>query len=215
MEILQTLINYILHIDVYLINFVNLYGAWTYILLFAIIFCETGLVVTPFLPGDSLLFAAGSIAAQPQSTLNIQLLFIVLLLASIFGNKVNYLIGRFIGPKVFKKPNSLFFNKKYLDEAHEFYATHGGKTIIFARFIPFIRTFAPFVAGASSMSIRQFTFYNLVSALLWIGSLLGAGYFLGSLPFIREHFSLVVYGIIAVSLTPLVFSLIQRRCCSA
>lgn len=208
---METLLNYILHIDVYLINFINLYGMWTYILLFAIIFCETGLVVTPFLPGDSLLFAAGSIAAQSQSVLSIQLLFLLLMLASIFGNKVNYLIGRYIGPKVFHKDNSLFFNKKYLQEAHQFYEKHGGKTIIFARFIPIIRTFAPFVAGASSMSIRQFTFYNLLSAIIWIGSLLAAGYFLGSLPFVREHFSMVVYGIIAISLLPIAIGFLQRK----
>lgn len=211
METLQTLLSYIIHVDVHLLNFVNTYGVWTYALLFLIIFCETGLVVAPFLPGDSLLFTAGSIAAQPHSEINIQLLFIILTLASIFGNKLNYLIGRFIGPKVFKKDKSLFFNKKYLDEAHGFYKRHGGKTIIFARFIPIIRTFAPFVAGASNMSVREFTFYNLFSALVWISSLLAAGYFFGSLPIVRDNFSIVIYCIIAVSFLPVVLALVRER----
>src|SRR6266568_2229865 len=173
------LLQYILHIDTYLFSFVSTYGVWTYVLLFAIIFCETGLVVTPFLPGDSLLFAAGSIAANASPALNIQMLFLLLLLASILGNKLNYLIGRAVGPKVFLAKHSWLLNKKHLAEAHRFYEKHGGKTIILARFIPIIRTFAPFVAGIGYMSLRQFSFYNILSAFLWIGSLLGSGYFFG------------------------------------
>lgn len=217
METIQLLVQYILHIDTYLIAFVTNYGVWTYAVLFLIIFCETGLVVTPFLPGDSLLFAAGSIAANASDALNIQLLFLLLLLASILGNKVNYLIGRAIGPKVFSKQTNSkswhhwLLNRKHLEEAHQFYEKHGGKTIIFARFIPIIRTFAPFVAGVGYMSLKQFSFYNIVSAIIWIGSLLGAGYFFGSLPIIRDNFTLVVYGIIAISLLPPFIALAYRR----
>jgi membrane-associated protein len=216
METLQYLFQYLLHIDDYLIAFVTNYGFWTYFALFAIIFCETGLVVTPFLPGDSLLFAAGSIAANASDTLNIQLLFMLLVIASILGNKVNYLIGTLIGPKVFTAPKSgswreRLLNRKHLEKAHQFYEKHGGKTIIFARFIPIIRTFAPFVAGVGYMSLRQFTTYNIISAVLWIGSLLGAGYFFGALPFIKQHFSIVVYGIIALSLLPPLLAFFYRK----
>lgn len=210
MESIQHLMQYVLHIDTYLFAFVNAYGALTYIALFAIIFFETALVITPFLPGDSLLFAAGSIAAGSNS-LNIQVLFLLLLIASILGNKVNYLIGRLIGPRVFTARSSWLLNQKHLQEAHQFYEKHGGKMIIFARFLPIIRSFAPFVAGIGYMSLRQFTVYNIISAVLWIGSMLGLGYYFGTLPFIKEHFSIVVYGIIAVSLIPPVLTLILRR----
>lgn len=201
MEFLQQAIHFILHIDMYLFSLVAHYGTWTYLLLFFIIFCETGLVVTPFLPGDSLLFAAGSMAANNYSALDIDLLFVVLLIASITGNKVNYWIGRMVGLKLFTG-NHLFFNQRYLDKTHQFYEKHGGKTIIFARFLPIIRTFAPFVAGMSHMNIRLFLLYNTISAVLWVGSLLSAGYFFGSLPFIKENFSIVIYSIVAFSLLP-------------
>lgn len=210
MAFIQSLFNYLLHIDVHLFAFVSTYGVWTYLVLFLIIFCETGLVVTPFLPGDSLLFAAGSIAANTGSTLDIRLLFISLFIASILGNKTNYLIGRSFGMRLGR-----LVNKKHIEETHRFYARHGGKTIIFARFIPIIRTFAPFVAGISRMSLRQFSFYNVISAALWIGSLLAAGYFFGSIPMVKAHFTFVIYGIILVSLTPPIFSYLysqlQRR----
>lgn len=208
---LSQFIDTILHIDVYLNTFVTTYGFWTYLALFAVIFCETGLVVTPFLPGDSLLFAAGSIAAQPGNPLNIAILFLLLFAASILGNQINYLLGRAIGPRVFQAKNSWLLNKKHLTEAHAFYEKHGGKTIIFARFLPIIRTFAPFVAGIGAMNLKHFTLYNIVSALLWIGSLLGLGYFLGSLPAIKEHFSLVIYGIIFISLLPPVIAVLTRK----
>ena len=211
METIQQLFQYITHIDTYLVAFVAAYGVWTYAALFAIIFCETGLVVTPFLPGDSLLFAAGSIAAQPGSDISIQLLFIMLCLAAILGNKMNYTIGRFIGPRIFRAKSSWMLNQRHLEEAHRFYETHGGKTIIMARFIPIIRTFAPFVAGIAAMSLRSFTLYNLVSGILWTGTLLGAGYFLGSLPIIKDNFAIVIYSIIAISLMPAVFAAISQR----
>lgn len=211
MNTLNYLLDYVLHLDTYLVSFVAQHGAWTYLLAFAVIFCETGLIITPFLPGDSLLFVLGSIAAQEQNPLNILILLAVLILASILGNQINYSVGRLIGPKVFGMKNSWLFNKKHLLEAHEFYEKHGGKTIIFARFIPIIRTFAPFIAGVSYMSIRLFQFYNIGSAVLWIGSLLSMGYFLGSLPFIKEHFSVVIYGIIGVSLIPPLLALMYPR----
>ncbi|EKD69878.1 MAG: hypothetical protein ACD_46C00710G0007 [uncultured bacterium] len=211
METIQHFLQYILHIDSYLTAFVANYGALTYFVLFAIIFCETGLVITPFLPGDSLLFVAGSIAANQQQHLNIQLLFVLLTLASIFGNKLNYLIGRHIGSRIFSFQTTWWFNKKHLEEAHQFYEKHGGKTIIFARFIPIIRTFAPFVAGVGYMNWREFSFYNFISAILWIGSLLAAGFFFGSIPLIKNNFTLAIYGIIIISLIPPIISLLYRK----
>lgn len=202
MEHLQHLFGYVIHIDDYLFQFVRTYGAWTYAILFLIIFTETGLVIFPFLPGDSLLFAAGSIAAHPDAQLSIQMLLLILILASFTGNKVNYLIGLFIGPRVFKAKSSWFFKKGHLLRAHQFYERHGGKTIIISRFLPFLRTFVPFVAGVAYMSLPKFAAYNMASAILWVGSLLGFGYFFGTLPFVREHFSLVIYGIIILTLIP-------------
>lgn len=199
---MQNLINCILHIDTYLFAFVANYGTWTYLALFAIIFCETGFVVTPFLPGDSLLFVTGSIAAQPDTPLNILLLFSLLVIASTIGNQINYFIGRLIGPQIFSANHSRLLNRKYLEETHQFYEKHGGKTIILARFIPIIRTFAPFVAGVGYMSRYQFSLYNITSAILWIGSLLSLGYFFGSLPLIKDNFTIVIYGIIIISLMP-------------
>jgi membrane-associated protein len=211
LENLQSLLQYLLHIDTYLLAFVSNYGALTYMVLFAIIFCETGLVVTPFLPGDSLLFAAGSIAANANNALSIQILFLLLTVASILGNKVNYFIGRQVGPKIFSGTHSRFLNKKHLETAHQFYEKHGGKTIVLARFLPIIRTFVPFVAGISNMNLSMFTLYNFFSAILWIGSLLAAGYFFGALPFVQEHFSIVVYGIIAISLLPATLAFFYRK----
>lgn len=211
MEFIQQAFHFLLHVDVYLTSFVASYGTLTYILLFFIIFAETGFVVTPFLPGDSLLFAAGSLAANSSSQLSIQLLFVLLLFASIFGNKVNYLIGRSVGPKVFKIKQSWLFNPKYLEDAHRFYERHGGKTIIIARFMPIIRTFAPFVAGIGKMNISRFSVYNITSAILWIGSLLFAGFYFGSIPIIQKNFSLVVYGIIALSIMPPVCAYLYRQ----
>lgn len=205
------LLNYILHIDTYLISFVTNYGGLSYFLLFAVIFCETGLIVTPFLPGDSLLFAAGSIAAHPSKPLNIQLLFVILLIASILGNKLNYTVGRFLGPKVFSAESSWLLNKKHLIETHMFYQKHGGKTLIFARFIPIIRTFAPFVAGVGTMTVQTFSFYNIVSALCWVGSLLAAGYFFGNLPIVKDNFTLVIYSIMFLPLLPPILGILFRK----
>jgi membrane-associated protein len=211
MEIIQQLFQYLLHIDTYLVSFVATYGIWTYVVLFLIIFCETGLVVTPFLPGDSLLFAAGSIAANDNSGLNIQLLFMLLCVASMLGNKLNYTIGRIVGPRVFTAKDSWLLNKRHLEEAHRFYEKHGGKTIIIARFLPIIRTFVPFIAGIGAMSLRRFSFYNIVSGILWIGSLVGAGYYFGSLPIIKENFTLVIYAIVGISVLPALYTLTMRK----
>lgn len=206
METLQTIFSYLLHIDSHLFAFVSNYGAWTYLVLFLIIFCETGLVVTPFLPGDSLLFAAGSIAANVEGSFSIQLLFVTLLLAAALGNKLNYVIGRTLGIRI-----EWLINKSYLEQAHRFYDKHGGKTIVFARFIPIIRTFAPFVAGISKMSLRQFSLYNLISAALWTGSLLYAGYYFGSIPMIKNNFSIVIYTIIGLSILPPIMTFCYQR----
>lgn len=210
METLHQLLNFVLHIDQHLLAFVAAHGSWTYALLFAIIFCETGFVVTPFLPGDSLLFAAGTITASANQALNIHQLFIILVVASIVGNSVNYLIGRLIGPKVFHS-NSWLLNKEYLVKAHAFYERHGGKTIILARFMPIIRTFAPFVAGIGYMNFKLFSMYNVMSAILWIGSLLYVSYLFGNLPFIKDHFSNVVMAIIVISLLPAVIGFVKHR----
>lgn len=208
---LNTLFDFIIHIDVYLNTIVSTYGFWTYLLLFAVIFCETGLVVAPFLPGDSLLFATGSIAAQQSNALNIFILFLLLFIASVLGNQINFLIGRLVGPRIFSTDKSWLLNKKHLQETHEFYEKHGGKTIIFARFLPIIRTFAPFVAGIGKMNALHFSLYNLISAFIWIGSLLSLGYFLGSIPIVKENFVFVIYGIIFVSLLPPVLAILNRK----
>ena len=201
------MINSLLHIDTTLLSLVAQYGVLTYFILFAIIFAETGLVVTPFLPGDSLLFAAGSIAARPEGPFKIQALLLLLMLASIFGNKINYLIGRFLGERLFTSNYNWLFNKRYLQDGHLFYAKHGGKAIVFARFIPIVRTFVPFIAGMSNMNMARFSFYNIFSAVLWVGALVGAGYCFGTLPFVKNHLSFVIYGIVILSLSPLIASL--------
>ncbi|MGC1181980.1 DedA family protein [Legionella sp.] len=211
MHYLYQLIDPILHIDVYLNSFVSTYGFCTYFVLFAVIFCETGLIVTPFLPGDSLLFAAGSIAAHPDNSFNILLLFLLLFLASTLGNQINFLIGRRLGPKIFFANESWLLNKKYLQETHIFYEKHGGKTLIFARFIPIIRTFAPFVAGIGTMKVLAFSLYNLFGAFLWIGTLLSFGYFFGSIPLIKENFTLVIYAIIFLSFLSPAITLLNRK----
>lgn len=198
---LQSIFQALLHLDTSLISFISAYGFLTYAALFAIIFCETGLVITPFLPGDSLLFAAGSIASASNHLLSIQLLLVLLILASILGNKVNYLFGKAIGPRVFKT-NTWLLNKRHLLEAHHFYEKHGGKTIILARFLPIIRTFAPFIAGVGYMEWHRFAIFNIVSAILWVGSLLGIGYLFGNLPFVKNNFTVVIYAIILLSLLP-------------
>ena len=200
MELLKTFINYFMHLDKYLSAVIQSYGSWTYLLLFLIIFCETGLVVTPFLPGDSLLFAAGSFAAL--GALNIWWLFILLSLAAVLGDTINYWIGYLVGPKVFHNENVRFLNKKHLQKAHQFYEKYGGKTIIIARFVPIIRTFAPFVAGIGTMSYLKFLAYNIIGGVAWVGICVFSGFYFGNLPFVKKNFSLVILAIIFISLIP-------------
>lgn len=210
METLHYFINLVLHLDHHLTLLVSAYGTWAYAVLFLIIFCETGLVVAPFLPGDSLLFAAGALASNSQ-TINIHFLFVLLVIASIVGNTLNYAIGRFCGPRVFQASRSWLFNPAYLTKTQRFYEQHGGQALIIARFMPIIRTFAPFVAGIGTMQVHKFLFYNIVGALLWVGSLLYSSYLFGNLPFIKEHFSTVILVIIGASLLPPVIAFVKHR----
>lgn len=206
--IIQNFIDFFMHLDKNLALIIQSYGTFTYILLFLIIFCETGLVITPFLPGDSLLFAAGALAASGM--LNIIFLFILLSLAAIIGDSMNYLIGNLIGPRVFHE-KSRFFKKEYLTKTQNFYEKHGGKTIIIARFIPIIRTFAPFVAGIGKMKYRKFLAYNIIGGILWVLLFLSAGYFFGTLPFVKNNFSLVIIAIIIISIIPAIFEYLRCK----
>jgi len=207
---LENLISLLLHIDVYLNMIVSEYGFATYVILFLVIFCETGLVVTPFLPGDSLLFATGALAAS-NDDFSIRILLVSLIIAAVLGNKVNYFIGRFVGPKIFHSQQSWLLNKKHLAEAHAFYKKHGGKTIILARFIPIIRTFVPFVAGIGCMPLKTFTVFNALSGIFWVSSLLYAGYFLGTIPWVSNNLNIVIYIIVAVSLLPPILTFIFQK----
>jgi len=199
----------LVHLDRHLATLLQQHGAWVYLLLFAIIFCETGLVVTPFLPGDSLLFIAGALAAG--GGIDVHLLALLLVAAAVLGNTVNYSIGRFIGPKVFHWEESRFFNRRALDRAHAFYEKHGGKTIVITRFVPILRTFAPFVAGIARMTYLNFTAYNLAGAFAWVLSLLYAGYWFGNVPFVKQNLTWVILGIIVLSLLPLAFDYLRHR----
>ncbi len=196
MELVTFLIDFILHVDKHLEVFVQTYGAWVYALLFLIIFVETGLVVMPFLPGDSLLFVVGALCGA--GLMDIRLAMGLLVVAAILGDQVNYSIGRFFGPKVFQWENSRFFNRHAFDQAHQFYETYGGITIILARFMPFIRTFAPFVAGVAEMSRRTFTAYNIVGAVIWVVGLSLAGYWFGNLPWVQANLSKIIWAMILV-----------------
>lgn len=197
-----------MHLDTHIGELISSYGNWTYLLLFLIIFAETGLVVTPFLPGDSMIFVVGTFAASGE--LEVWILFFLLLGAAVIGDSVNYEIGRFLGAKVFSK-DMRFLDQEKLMKTQRFYEKHGGKTIIIARFIPIIRTFAPFVAGVGSMKYRRFLAYNLVGALIWVGVALFAGYFFGNLPFVRDNFTLVVFAIMGTSFIPPVHAYIKKR----
>jgi len=200
MEFLSRLLDFVLHLDKHLSSLIQTYGLWTYLILFVIIFLETGLVVTPFLPGDSLLFAAGTFAAA--KALNALWLFIVLSAAAILGDTVNYWIGHFIGPRVFHQEKSRFFKKEHLDRTHRFYEKYGAETIIIARFVPIIRTFAPFVAGVGRMSYWKFISYNVIGGVGWVALFVFGGYFFGNIPFIKRNFGLVIIAIIIVSTIP-------------
>ena len=199
----------ILHLDVYLDMLVTNYGTWIYAILFLVIFCETGLVVMPFLPGDSLLFIAGAVAAG--GAMDPLLLGGLLMLAAILGDSTNYLIGRTVGEKLFSNPNSKIFRRDYLQQTHDFYDKHGGKTVTLARFLPIIRTFAPFVAGVGKMPYARFLGFSVLGTMLWVGGLVTLGYFFGNVPFIKKNLSLLVVGIIFVSLLPMIISLVRSK----
>lgn len=205
------IIDFILHIDVHLAELVAQYGVWIYAILFLILFCETGLVVTPFLPGDSLLFVAGALAALPSNALDVHTMVVLMVMAAILGDAVNYTIGRLFGERLFSNPNSTLFRRSYLDKTHQFYARHGGKTIILARFVPIVRTFAPFVAGMGHMRYRHFALYNVVGALLWVLLFTYAGYLFGDLPVVQENLKLLIVGIIFVSILPGVIEIWRHR----
>ncbi len=209
MELIAAFFDIVLHLDKHLAVMVQQYGIWIYAILFAIIFSETGFVVTPFLPGDSLLFVAGALAAL--GGMDIMILIAVLLAAAALGNTLNYQIGRYLGPKVFQWENSRFFNKAALMKTHLFYETHGGKTLVISRFLPLFRTFAPFVAGIGAMTWARFTFFNLIGAFAWVVSLTLAGYFFGNLPWVQKNLSAVIVGIIAISMIPVVIGWWQHR----
>jgi membrane-associated protein len=208
MELISYLIDLFLHLDEHLNAVIQAYGVWTYLLLFLIIFMETGLVIFPFLPGDSLLFAAGTFAGM--GSLNIWVLLITLSAAAILGDTVNYWIGHYIGPKAFSG-EVRFLKKEYLDRTHAFYEKHGGKTIILARFIPIIRTFAPFVAGIGAMTYGHFIMYNVVGGIAWVALFTLLGYFFGSIPFVQNNFSLVVLAIIFISVMPGVIEFLREK----
>lgn len=210
MELIKTLIDFILHIDQHLVEIVSNYKTWTYLILFLIIFAETGLVVTPFLPGDSLLFAAGAIIAKEESGLNIVIMAIILIIAAILGDLVNYHVGKYVGPKAFSGKYR-FLKKEYLERTQAFYNKHGGKTIIYARFIPIIRTFAPFVAGIGTMTYLRFATYNVVGGIAWVVSFLLLGYYFGGLPVIKDNFTYVIFAIIILSVLPPVFEILRSR----
>ena len=208
MEIISQLIDFFLHLDKHLAEIISTYGTWTYLILFTIIFLETGIVITPFLPGDSLLFAAGTFASL--GALNVWVLFILLSIAGILGDTFQYWSGHYVGEKAFSG-NIRFLKKEYLDRTHDFYERHGGKTIILARFIPIIRTFAPFVAGVGEMSYGRFLTYNVVGGILWVGIFVFAGYLFGNIPFVRDNFTVVILAIIVISVLPGVFEFAKER----
>ena len=204
MEFFAQIIDFIVHLDKYIGMIIDWFGPWTYVILFVVVFCETGLVVTPFLPGDSLLFIVGALAAKGE--LNLWIALGVFWTAAVLGDAVNYQIGKFFGHKLFKNPNARFLKKENLDKTHQFYEKYGGKTIIIARFVPIIRTFAPFVAGMGSMTYKRFFTFNVIGATLWVLFALFAGFFFGNIPVIKDNFTFVIFAIIFISLLPAIIS---------
>jgi membrane-associated protein len=206
----MNVLDLVLHLDVHLVKLVGEYGLWVYGILFAIIFSETGFVVTPFLPGDSLLFVAGAVAAAGEG-LNVHLLFVLLAAAAFLGNLVNYAIGRWLGKHFFTDRGSRWLNPKHLDKAHAFYDRHGGKAVVISRFVPIVRTYVPFVAGMAQMRPRDYSLYNLAGAVLWVGSLTYAGFFFGNIPWVKGNLTAIILGIVAVSLVPVVVAWLRHR----
>lgn len=208
MEFILQIVDFIVHIDVHLAQIIQDYNTWTYGILFAIVFAETGFVVTPFLPGDSLIFAAATFAAK--GALNPWLIFITMTTAGIIGDGVNYSIGHYIGPRVFTE-DMRFLKREYLDKAHDFFEKHGGKAVVLARFMPIVRTFVPFVAGAGSMTYSKFVVYNVFGAVVWVGLFTVLGYFFGTIPAVEENFTFVIFAIIILSILPPIFEAVRER----
>ena len=206
-DLIKKLIDFIIHIDRHLAEIIANYGAWTYAVLFLIIFAETGLVVTPFLPGDSLLFAAGAFCAKPETGMNVHLMALILFVAAVIGDTLNYWIGAKLGPAVFKREDSVFLRRKHLDRAHAFFEKYGGRAIILARFVPIVRTFVPFVAGVGKMTYSRFIAYNVIGAFVWIYFFTYAGFMFGNQPFVQKNFKLVILAIIVLSVVPIVYEL--------
>lgn len=207
---MRELLDYLLHIDDKLLSLTAEYGVWTYAILFAIVFCETGLVVMPLLPGDSLLFAAGAIAAKPESGLNVWLICVLLFIAAVLGDTVNYHLGRYLGPRVFASRLGRWLNPKHLERTQQFFVTYGAKTIVIARFVPIVRTFAPFVAGVGQMNYRTFLIYNVAGGFIWVFSLTLAGYWFGGWPFVEKNFELVILAILFISILPAVIEYLRH-----
>jgi membrane-associated protein len=205
------LIDIVLHVDKYLDQILLSMGVWTYVILFLVIFAETGLVVTPFLPGDSLLFAIGAVCARPESGLNLIVIIASLIVAAILGDALNYTIGRKFGERILASKLSRFIKREHLDKTHQFYEKHGGKTIIFARFMPIVRTFAPFVAGIGTMTYSKFAMFNIVGGMVWISSFTLLGFFFGELPIVKKNFTLVIIGIIILSILPAVVEILRAK----
>jgi membrane-associated protein len=211
MDWLSSAIDIFLHLDQHLNAWATTLGPWLYLVLFVVIFCETGLVVTPFLPGDSLLFAIGALVSIPGSPLSLPLVLLLLWIAAVLGDAVNYAIGHYLGPRVFSSPRSWLLNPAHVQRTQEFYAKHGGKTIFLARFVPIVRTFAPFIAGIGKMSYPYFAMWNVTGGLVWVFALVLAGYYFGRIPVVQEHFESVILGIIVVSLLPMVVEWLRAR----
>ncbi|MBP1618128.1 MAG: hypothetical protein H6Q14_1955 [Bacteroidetes bacterium] len=211
MDLIHFFIDFILHIDKHLDQMIITYGIWVYVILFLIVFCETGLVVTPFLPGDSMLFVAGALAARATNELDVVILCIVLVAAAIIGDSSNFEIGKIFGEKLFSNPNSKIFKQEYLHKTHEFYKKYGGKTIILARFVPIVRTFAPFVAGMGRMHYYYFISYNVIGGLAWVLIFTLAGYFVGNVEWVQNNLKLLIVAIILVSILPAVFEVVKNK----
>ena len=209
MEYLREFINFFLHIDTHLEPLLTQYGGWVYLILFVIIFCETGLVVTPFLPGDSLLFVAGTLAGA--GSMNVHLLVVLLIAAAVLGDSVNYAIGRWLGPRVFRRDDSWFFKRAYIERTHAYFDKYGGRTIVIARFIPIIRTYAPFVAGIGRMDYSRFLMFNVGGAVLWVGLITYAGYLFGNVPIVKNNLTVVILGIIVLSISPGIVEYLRHR----
>lgn len=208
---MSTIIDIFLHLDVHLASLTLQYGAWVYVILFLIIFAETGLVITPFLPGDSLLFAVGALASIENSGLEIKLLWFLLVSAAVIGDNTNYAIGKWAGPKIFSNENSKILNPKYIQNTHAFYDRHGKKTVLFARFLPIFRTFAPFVAGLGKMAYKHFILFSVVGSILWMTTFLGAGYYFGNISAVKRNFHIVIFGVIGVSMLPAVLAFAKQK----